>query len=89
MAKCEVCKKDMLTADGCSIPKIHIGGKVYDRIKCGEDGDFFPDMEDGQRCGDCGAKKGFIHHWGCDTERCPACGGQLISCDCEDVFIQS
>lgn len=39
------------------------------------------------RCHDCNALFGHLHHWGCDAERCPACGGQLISCDCEDVFI--
>ena len=34
-------------------------------------------------CHDCGAKEGEIHHLGCDMERCPFCGGQLIGCGCE------
>lgn len=34
-------------------------------------------------CHDCGISKGGLHHPGCDMERCPRCGGQLISCDCE------
>ena len=33
-------------------------------------------------CHDCGAKEGEYHEPGCDMERCPFCGGQLISCDC-------
>lgn len=33
-------------------------------------------------CHDCGCKEGEIHDYGCDMERCPFCGGQLISCDC-------
>lgn len=33
-------------------------------------------------CHDCGAKEGEIHQRGCDMEKCPFCGGQLISCNC-------
>jgi hypothetical protein len=31
---------------------------------------------------DCAAKEGQLHRLGCDMERCPFCGGQLISCKC-------
>jgi hypothetical protein len=34
------------------------------------------------KCHDCGAKEGQFHQPGCDMERCPFCGGQLLSCDC-------
>lgn len=34
------------------------------------------------RCGDCGVREGELHHRGCDMERCPFCGGQLITCNC-------
>ena len=33
-------------------------------------------------CHDCGALEGELHEYGCDMERCPFCGGQLITCDC-------
>ena len=35
-----------------------------------------------QICHDCGISEGEIHGYGCDMERCPFCGGQLISCNC-------
>lgn len=36
-------------------------------------------------CHDCGAKEGEIHQRGCDMERCPFCGGQLITCSCSYI----
>jgi len=38
---------------------------------------------DGQPCHDCGVTKGELHTFGCDAERCPVCGGQVIYCECD------
>jgi len=86
MAKCECCGEEMLTANGCTYDYLKTSyGKYYKRHKVGEEIlDGWP-MKKGDRCGDCGAKYGFYHHPGCDIERCPICGGQALSCDCDIV----
>lgn len=88
MARCKVCGLEMLTADGCTAKYMHANGMRYARIPVGGHGDFLAGEDANARCGDCNAKMGSFHHWGCDCERCPTCGRQLLSCDCEDVFVE-
>ncbi len=87
MAKCEVCGREMLTAKGCSAAYVEIDGKRYKRIKYCDPGDFAFGAAPKGRCHDCGAQPGHYHHWGCDAERCPKCGHQFLSCECENVFV--
>ena len=40
-------------------------------------------MSEPQRhCHDCNIQEGGIHFFGCDMEKCPFCGHQLIMCGC-------
>jgi len=80
MAECEFCKREMLKADGCTFTHIRTkDGKLVRRQTVGDEGWYSP----GERCGDCGALFGYYHHPGCDVERCPVCGQQMISCFCD------
>ena len=58
-----------------------INGREFGRIRYGdEDEDWGAD--DGP-CHDCAVVKGQFHvPFLCDMERCPACGEQVIGCDC-------
>ncbi len=59
-----------------------IGGVERQRIRYGEEAENWGANR--QPCHDCGAVKGQYHDFGCDVERCPVCGGQLIYCECHD-----
>ncbi len=55
-------------------------GKEYQRIRYGHEEDDWG--ANSHPCGDCDAITGQYHVTGCDVERCPSCGGQMIGCDC-------
>lgn len=81
MSICTDCKQEMSGqgADTCTVTHIeYADGKRFERLT-----DHFD--EPSGRCHDCNIKHGGLHHPGCDVERCPRCGGQLISCDCEPL----
>ena len=77
MAKCDYCEQEMVGSETCIWN--YMASKKTGEHK--RDSSYF---DDGEHCHDCGIlnRQGNFHHPGCDIERCPICGYQLISCEC-------
>lgn len=80
-AVCGDCNREMSPGGGCTLTHVSKTehGKSMKRIVCGGPGDWGAECPGGN-CGDCNAAPGQPHHAGCDIERCPECGGQMLGC---------
>jgi hypothetical protein len=61
-----------------------IGGQEYSRVRYGEENNDWDVRHhaNSQPCPDCAVAEGQFHVVNCDTEQCPACGGQVLTCEC-------
>lgn len=83
-----------LNPSSCPYEYVEIEGIIYKRDK----GNIFDDRNDRPdlyeesippfdpktepSCHDCGVPFGNVHHVECDSERCPICAEQFLSCSC-------
>jgi|CXWK01.1.fsa_nt_gi hypothetical protein len=87
MAVCAWCDLEMTTARSCVVEALHVDGREFRLGRYGSERGWA--NSGSGRCGDCGVRRGGLHHPGCDLQRCPRCRGQLLSCGCrfdEDRF---
>lgn len=83
MAICQNCKQEMRKASKCTKPLLVVKYRAGSVFVFKRDTEYY---DANKRCHDCGIanRRGNVHHLGCDVERCPNCGLQLISCSCLD-----
>jgi hypothetical protein len=67
-----------------AVPSVIIDGRRFARLRYGSEGRGWCCARG--PCHDCAAIKGELHGLHCDCERCPACGGQMISCACGAAY---
>jgi len=76
MARCGLCKREMLTAQSCDEQS---GAIPYGSERAWRQFE----IEPGARCRDCGVRIGGYHHEFCVVEECPTCGCQALGgCAC-------
>jgi len=62
---------------------ININRKRFERVPFGEEKLFKVHDDDVEICHDCLARRGEVHNISCDSEECPRCQRQLLSCRCK------
>lgn len=78
---CEFCGRTYDCSEGCDPLPIRWRGMEYLPIPYGQEANWKESgITPSPTCHDCGVKLGQYHHWGCDVEICPICGGQFLTC---------
>jgi hypothetical protein len=78
MAICTWCNGEMAAVVSCAVKALHRDGAPIAMVPWGRE----LGWSARQRCHDCGVMPSGFHHLGCDTQECPLCAGQMLSCGC-------